>query len=210
VSFKRFYGYLPKSWASHAKLLADSVMLARVICRKSGESFVLWDEFFNGRPVHTVEKVVRSTEDLSHSLLWMVLLFLTILLLIALGNLISSLKPFGSRMGNLFLKINIKHLKGNGSNTQADAGHLRAVSGNTATLITSTKLKKGEHIEIDVSSLPNFPEKNIVLPAKVSHISTVRGSHSFVTEIRFKRSEGPVIRSLMNYVRRLSRASSNW
>lgn len=170
-----------------------------------------WFEFFDGQPIHAMESVVRSTEDMSHNLMWLVAVFLTILLLIAISNVVSNLQPFGLRVGNLFLKININPLKAaGGSSAPVNAGHLREVRGNSATLITSTKLKKGEQIEIDVSSLPNFPEKNIVLPAKVSHIETVRGSDSYVTEIRFKRSEGPVVRSLVNYVRRLSRASSNW
>ena len=170
-----------------------------------------WFEFFNENPVYTAENVIQSTENMSYDLLWLVVVFLSVLLFIACANIIGNLQPLGARMGNLFLKVNIKHLRtGNGANVSDDASHLREVRGNSATLITSTKLKKGEHIEIDVSSLPNFPEKNLVLPAKVSHITTVRGSGSYVTEIRFKRSEGPVVRSLMNYVRRLSRASSNW
>jgi hypothetical protein len=179
--------------------------------QKSGESFVQWFEFFNGQPIHAMENVVRSTEDMSPSLMWLVVVFLTILLLIAVSNVISGLQPFGMRVSNLFLKININPLKSSSAaSAYPNASHLREVRGNTATLITSTKLKKGEQIEIDVSSLPNFPEKNIVLPAKVSHIEMVRGSDSYVTEIRFKRSEGPVVRSLVNYVRRLSRAPSNW
>ena len=170
-----------------------------------------WFEFFNGQPAQAIENVVQSTEDMSHNLMWLVAVLLAILLLIAMSNIISNLQPFGLRVGNLFLKININHLKtAGGTKTPANASHLREVRGNSATLITSTKLKKGEQIEIDVSSLPNFPEKNIVLPAKVSHIAAVRGSDSYVTEIRFKRSEGPVVRSLVNYVRRLSRAPSNW
>lgn len=168
-----------------------------------------WFEFFNGRPIHAMESVVQSTEDISQNLTWLVAVFLTILLLIAVSNVISGLQPFGMRVSNLFLKININPPKSSNRPT-VSASHLREVRGNSATLITSEKLKKGEQIEIDVSSLPNFPEKNIVLPAKVSHIETVRGSSSYVTEIRFNRSEGPVVRSLVNYVRRLSRAPSNW
>ena len=161
-----------------------------------------WFEIFNGNPVSAVENVVQSTEDMSPDLMWLVAVILTILLLIAIGNVVSNLQPFGARMGNLFLKINIKHLRSStGTNNQTDAGHLRAVRGNSATLITSTKLNKGERIEIDVSSLPNFPEKNLVLPAMVSHIAPVRGSDSYVTEIRFKRSESPVVRLLVNYLR---------
>jgi hypothetical protein len=211
VSLYRFYGSLPKSWAFAAQTIGRQQAIGKSYFQKVRRNFVQWNEYFNGRPVHTVERVVRSTEDMSHNLMWLVGVFLTILLLIAIGNLISGLQPFGSRMGNLFLKINIKHLKPNGSKDVAsDAGHLREVRAHSATLITSAKLKKGEHIEIDVSSLPNFPEKNMVLPAKVSHIIPVNGSDSFVTEIRFKRSEGRVIRSLLNYVRRPSRASSSW
>jgi len=172
---------------------------------------VRWQEFFSGPEVHTVEKVVQSTEGMSQNLLGLVTVFLMILLIFAIVNIFSGLKPFGSRIGNLFLKIDIRHRNPKDSaDVSSDPGHLREVRAHTATLITSTKLAKGEQIEIDVSSLPNFPEKNMVLPAKVLHIVPVKGSDSYLTEIRFKRSEGPVIRSLLNYVRRPSRASGNW
>ena len=157
--------------------------------------------------VSSVVGMVRSTEDLLQNLLWLVIVFLSILLILAIWNLFNGSKSLASGIGNLFLRIKIVNPLQR--NSGAVVTHLRSIRTDSATLITSSKLKKGQAIDVDVSSLPNFPDKGVILTAHVSSTAPVRGCQSFLTEIRFKRSERPVIRSLMDYVRQASQPSGS-
>lgn len=159
----------------------------------------------------SVEGLVRSTEDNLQNLLWLFSVLLGVLIVLGVWNLISGGSPtWASTISNLFLKVTIKNpLRETHTSLLQPESHFRAVSTKSATLITSNKLEKGQLIEIDLSSLPNYPEKGVLLPGQVSYIAPVQGCDSFLTEIRFNRSQDPVIKSLLNYVRRLSQASGN-
>ncbi len=70
---------------------------------------------------------------------------------------------------NLFLKIKIS------AKEKAQVGILRSLDLESAQLVTNFKLEKGSAIELDLSSLPNFPTKNISTIAfvkKVRKLST--------------------------------------
>lgn len=158
----------------------------------------------------SVEGLVRSTEDNFQNLFGLFAILLAVLIVLGIWNLLTGNRSVARGISNLFLKVTIKNpLVDHRAILQQPEVHFREVDARSATLITSDKLEKGQRIEIDLSSLPDYPEKGIFLPAMVSGVNRVRGCDSFFTKIRFIPSYGPVIKSLLKYVRQHSPANDN-
>lgn len=158
----------------------------------------------------SVEGLVRSTEDNFQNLVGLFVILLAILIVLGIWNLLTGNRSVSKGITNLFLKVTIKNpLVDQRTFLSPSESHFREVGARSATLITSDKLEKGQRIEIDLSSLPDYPEKDIFLPAMVSGVVPVRGCDSFFTKIRFIPSHGPVIKSLLKYVRQHSPANGN-
>lgn len=150
-----------------------------------------------GQVMSSLDGIVRSTDNVLANLLWVFACLLGLLILLMLWNIFSSTASgLRLRVSDLFLKVRL---------SPAADSHLRSLGTRTATIYTSERLKKGQDVEFDVSSLPNFPAKNLVLPAKVAAVSPVRGSNAYLTKIHFRHPQHAVVESLRGYISQLAK-----
>jgi hypothetical protein len=153
-----------------------------------------------GQVMSSLDGIVRSTDNVLANLLWVFASLLALLIVLMLWNIFSrAATGIGARVSNLFLKVRV---------APAGDSHLRSLDMRTATIYTSQRLLKGQSVEFDVSSLPNFPAKDVVLPAKVAAVSQVPGSDAFIAKIEFSDPQHAVVKSLRGYISQLAKASA--
>lgn len=148
----------------------------------------------------SLQTFVHSTDDLMLNLLWLFAVLLCVLVALALWNIFAgSGRYFREQVSDLFLKVRVAPSKNH--------SHLRTLGMKSAILYTTDRYTKGQQLDLDVSSLPDFPAKGLVVSATVSNVSAVPGSESFLTKIEFNRPQHSVVESLRSYIRQLARTS---
>lgn len=152
-----------------------------------------------GQVVSTLDGIVRSTDNMIANLLWVFALLVAFLIVLMLWNIFSpAAGGIRRRASNLFLAVR--------TNPPLPNSHLRSLDLNAATIYTTERLPKGTTVEFDVSSLPNFPQKDLVLPGTIADVSPVPGSDVFLTKIHFSRPQHAVVESLRGYISQLSKS----
>lgn len=135
------------------------------------------------------------------SLVWLAGLLALMLAIALISSRFLRLRTVAVR--HLFLKIKIE-FKNN-----IETGFIRALDVDRALLVTSFHPLKNDSVNLDLSSLPEFPASEAsVVQARVKRVKAIGGQpKNFLVEVRFARSHSrPHTTPLTLYLRQLHKA----
>lgn len=126
--------------------------------------------------------------------LW-VLVLVGALALLIIWNLAAYVRR-GVAAKNLFLAVRFDGPR-RGSRT---AGHLTALAPQGAVMVTDAAVAKGEHLRLDLGSLPGYPDAGGVVTGVVTSVKSFGSSQ--VVRMRFEANPAP--RTLRRYLETLT------